>query len=110
MKLYAGAGTNEQYIDNLLNQTYNTLKPILLDKDFHKAINTCVENSMQNNEKDLEDLVKECKDYSFITFFKDLYLLPKNIDNVSSYLVVILILLVIIFFILSIITFNLLFS
>jgi len=109
MKLFAGAGTNEQYIDNLLKQTYSTLEPILINPKFQDAIKGCVIDSIEKNSTDIENLVKECKNYSFITFFKDLYLLPKNIDFVSSYLVVILILLIIIFFILSVITFNLLF-
>ena len=109
MKLYAGA-TNEQYIDNLLKQTYSTLQPILVDERFQSAINRCINNSIQNNEKDLENLVKVCQNYSFITFFKDLYLLPKNVDYLSIYLIAILILLIIIIFILVIITFNLLFA
>ena len=109
MELYGGA-TNEQYIDNLLKQTYSTLEPILVNKKFHEAINACVNNSINNNDKDLEELVKGCNNYSFITFFKDLYLLPKNIDYVSSYLVVVLLLLIVIFFMLSVIAYNLLFS
>jgi hypothetical protein len=107
MNLYGGA-TNEQYIDNLLKQTYGTLRPILINEKFHKAINDCVNNTIENNDKDLEDLVKQCKSYSFITFFKDLYLIPKNIDYVSSYLVVVLILLIFIVFMLTIIFLNLL--
>ena len=109
MELYGGA-TNEQYIDNLLKQTYDTLRPILINEKFHKAIKDCVINSIEENDKDLEDLVKECKKYSFITFFKDLYLIPKNIDYVASYLVVVLILLIVIFFMLVVIAYNLLFS
>lgn len=109
MELYGGA-TNEQYIDNLLKQTYSTLRPILINQEFHDAINKCVEDSIDNNEKDLENLVSECKKYSFITFFKDLYLIPKNIDYVSSYLVVVLILLIVILFMLVVIAYNLLFS
>ena len=108
MQIYAGA-TNEQYINNLLKQTYSTLQPILLDENFQNAINTCVEKSIENNNEDIEDLVKECENYSFITFFKDLYILPKNINYLSTYLLSIFILLVIIIFILIIITFNLLF-
>ena len=33
MELYGGA-TNEQYIDNLLKQTYSTLRPILINEKF----------------------------------------------------------------------------
>jgi len=106
MALYGGA-TNEQYIDNLLKQTYNRLEPILINKDFHQAIYDCVNNTIENNDKDLEKLVSECKDYSFITFFKDLYLIPKNIDYVASYLIVVLILLIVIFFMLVVIAYNL---
>lgn len=109
MELYGGA-TNEQYIDNLLKQTYSTLRPILINEKFHDAINKCVNKSLNDNEKDLEDLVSECKKYSFITFFKDLYLIPKNIDYVASYLVVVLILLIVIIFMLVVIAYNLLFS
>tara|TARA_B100000575_G_C23128590_1_gene654250 strand:- start:955 stop:1290 length:336 start_codon:yes stop_codon:yes gene_type:complete len=109
MQLYAGA-TNEQYLDNILKQTYSMLEPILVNKKFHKAIYDCVKWSIEKNDKDLEDLVKECKDYSFITFFKDLYLFPKHIDYIPSYLLIIIILLLIIFFILAVITFNLLFN
>ena len=108
MQLYAGAGTHDQYINNLLKQTYSTIQPILIDERFQDAIKTCIDHSIKNNEKDLENLVKECKNYSFITFFKDLYLLPKNVDYFSIYLIAILILLIIIVFILVIITFNLL--
>tara|TARA_Y100000768_G_scaffold366733_1_gene329155 strand:- start:1354 stop:1689 length:336 start_codon:yes stop_codon:yes gene_type:complete len=109
MDLYGGA-TNEQYIDNLLKQTYSTLRPILINEKFQDAINKCVNDSIDNNDKDLENLVSECKKYSFITFFKDLYLIPKNIDYVSTYLVVVLILLIVIFFMLVVIAYNLLFS
>lgn len=109
MELYGGA-TNEQYIDNLLKQTYSTLRPILINEKFQDAINKCVNMSLNDNEKDLEDLVNECKKYSFITFFKDLYLIPKNIDYVASYLVVVLILLIVIIFMLVVIAYNLLFS
>ena len=109
MEFYGGA-TNEQYIDNLLKQTYSTLKPILINEKFHKAINDCVNDTIENNDKDLEKFVSECKNYSFITFFKDLYLIPKNIDYVASYLVVVLILLIVIFFMLVVIAYNLLFS
>ena len=95
--------------NNLLKQTYSTLQPILLDENFQNAINTCVEKSIENNNEDIEDLVKECENYSFITFLKDLYILPKNINYLSIYLLSIFILLIIIIFILIIITFNLLF-
>ena len=109
MELYGGA-TNEQYIDNLLKQTYSTLRPILINENFQAAINKCVEVSIEDNNNDLEDLKSQCKKYSFITFFKDLYLAPKNIDYVASYLVVVLILLIVIIFMLVVIAYNLLFS
>tara|TARA_B100000927_G_C16255860_1_gene385400 strand:+ start:58 stop:393 length:336 start_codon:yes stop_codon:yes gene_type:complete len=109
MELYGGA-TNEQYIDNLLKQTYSTLRPILINEKFQDSINKCVNISLEDNDKDLEDLVSKCKKYSFITFFKDLYLIPKNIDYVASYLVVVLILLIVIIFMLVVIAYNLLFS
>ena len=109
MELYGGA-TNEQYFDNLLKQTYSTLRPILINKKFNEAIIKCVNNTIENNDKDLEKLVSECKDYSFITFFKDLYLIPKNIDYVASYLGVVLFLLLVILFMLVVIAYNLLFS
>ena len=109
MDLYGGA-TNEQYIDNLLKQTYSTLRPILINEKFQDAINKCVNDSIDNNDKDLENLVSECKKYSFITFFKDLYLMPKNIDYVASYLGVVLFLLIVILFMLVVIAYNLLFS
>ncbi len=109
MELYGGA-TNEQYIDNLLKQTYSKLRPILINEKFQDAINKCVDISLEDNDKDLENLVSQCKKYSFITFFKDLYLIPKNIDYVASYLVVVLILLIVIIFMLVVIAYNLLFS
>lgn len=106
MKLYAGA-TDDQYINMMLKQTYTTLKPILINPDFQEAINDCISISIKDNEKDLEDLVKKCSKYSFISFFKDLYLLPKNIDYLSIYLIIIIVILFSILIALCIITFNL---
>ena len=103
-----GGATNEQYLNNLLKQTYSTLEPILINEKFHNALKKCIEKQTTNFEPD--DLIKECEDYSFITFFKDLYILPRNIDNVSSYLIGILVLLICIFAILMIIMGQLLLS
>ena len=51
---------------NLLKQTYSTLRPILINEKFQDAINKCVNISLEDNDKDLEDLVSQCKKYSFI--------------------------------------------
>ena len=72
-------------------------------------MNQCVEDSIKDNDNDLEDLKNQCKKYSFITFFKNLYLIEKNIDYAASYLVVVLILLIVILFMLVVIAYNLLF-
>ena len=106
MQIYAGA-TNEQVIDNVLKETYSKLRPILINERFNNTIDECVKNSLKDNtETDLKNLLDSCSNYSFISFFKDLYLLPKNIDFLSVYLLAILILLCFIIIILSFILAN----
>lgn len=85
------SGTNEQFIENILKQTYGKLGPILDKSEMHDAIDQCIASSISDKGiQELRNLTNICSKYSFISFIKHIYLLPNRIDSIPIYLGIII--------------------
>jgi hypothetical protein len=105
------SGTNEQFLERMLKQTYGKIGPILEDKEMHKAIDKCIINSVSpEGIAELQNFTKVCNKYSFITFLKHAFLLPQKINDIPNFLLLIIVILLVIILLLICILFNILFN
>lgn len=81
----------EQFLNQIkleLNTKYKNTQ-LFNNKDWNTIFGECLNNSSNTDTdiNDYENFRNSCKDYSIIKLVNDLYLLPKNINNLNIYLV-----------------------
>lgn len=110
-----GGQTNNQFTDlvsQAVRNNYSDTKEIIQNRKWKEQIEECMAKSVSGEKalNDLKDLPKVCGEYSIISFIKDSYLLPGNIEAITKYLNIKLFILVIIIVLLGCIFFLLLFK
>lgn len=90
------AGTNEQFTEAFLKYVYAPIKEIYITQmsktTFKSAIKTCFRNTISNtidmSPDEYQRFLDTCKNYSILSSFQNLYLLPTTIKYIHVMLIV----------------------
>ena len=82
------SANNEQWENFLLKQSYNKIKNIFHRPGIQKAIEACISNSVDEGVSATK-LLNICQSYSLIECIGDIYLIPKKIGLIPTYLLII---------------------